>query len=364
MAGQLSHIVAGEAALAEAFGKPPSATGAAGAFRFGCQGPDIFYHNQRTKPSGLHYGALAHRRRYGSLVAAALAALPDSERRPESPAGAYVLGLATHAALDRSTHPYIVNRAGWAKPADPATEPLRGCHPFLERVLDFALLRSRGAAAGALEALDLAEDMGLPRSGRPTLPEDELLVRLWAAGLRAAYPRSTGSDGLLELRIANALVDARSFYRDTDPAHASSRAAEWFLRHPREEGRRLVALVFPLLDHSSLDPMNLARAEWLHPAGDGRRSRASYPELVDEGAREGARAIRWILGQWSGKQEGDSEELSSILGEGGLSICDGAGESIAPLVCAPLALPAAMDAEYAARIAAQGDRDDRRPDKR
>jgi hypothetical protein len=73
MPAQISHIIAGERAFGLRFAgrSRPEEGGAAAWFALGCQGPDIFYHNQRTKPSGLHYGALAHRRRYGSLAAGA-----------------------------------------------------------------------------------------------------------------------------------------------------------------------------------------------------------------------------------------------------------------------------------------------------
>jgi len=59
MAAQISHVLAGEAALRSALPEEAETVlDAAGpAFRLGCQGPDIFYHNQRSKPSGLHYGA-------------------------------------------------------------------------------------------------------------------------------------------------------------------------------------------------------------------------------------------------------------------------------------------------------------------
>ena len=43
MAAQISHILAGEEALKIAYGEGRCA---AGYFAFGCQGPDIFYHNQ------------------------------------------------------------------------------------------------------------------------------------------------------------------------------------------------------------------------------------------------------------------------------------------------------------------------------
>ena len=153
MAGQISHIIAGEDALRRAAaelgiaaGKGLEALGAAAPwFRLGCQGPDIFYHNQRTMPSGLHYGSLAHRRGYGSIVAGFARAMGEEEGRPDSAPGAYLLGMATHAAIDRATHPFVVYFSGWARPGDPDSRKLRGCHPFLERILDILLLRrSRG----------------------------------------------------------------------------------------------------------------------------------------------------------------------------------------------------------------------------
>jgi hypothetical protein len=377
MAAQITHMLAGEEALKEALGlsregAADAATGAAvaaleavvgdalPAFRFGCQGPDIFYHNQRTKPSGLHYGSLAHRRRSGSLVAAFAAALPEEERGPESPRGAYLLGLSTHAAVDRATHPFIICFSGWADPAKPATQRRRGCHPFLERLLDSLLLEKRLGLSpdryGVSTRMawgDASATGATGASARDSREPDAALVELWAAGLREAFPRAAGSDALLEERIANALADARHFYAATDPAATRSREGQTggklrISKLPAEEARYVISVLYPLLRPEGMDPMNESGIEWLDPSGDGRSSRASYPKLVDEGASAAAKAIGLVLDFWRGGLSASS--LAEGLGEGGLALRDPSGAAIAPRVCRPLALPEAMDAEYAARV--------------
>jgi hypothetical protein len=99
-----------------------------------------------------------------------------------------------------------------------------------------------------------------------------------------------------------------------------------------------------------MDPMNEGGAEWPHPSGDGRSSRASYPELVDAGIEEAARALGLVLGFWKG--ELSAPALAEALGEGGLALCDAEGAAMTPRLCRPLALPEAMDAEYDARVRA------------
>jgi hypothetical protein len=351
MAAQISHMLAGEEALGKVLSVPdPKAIGEAiPFFRFGCQGPDIFYHNQRTKPSGLHYGALAHRRRFGSLVAGAAAALSSPLRGPESPAGAYLLGLATHASVDRATHPFIICFAGWADPSDPSTRKRRGCHPFLERLLDMGLLERRLGLSPAEYGLSARMGIGAP----PIAGSEEAIVALWAAGLRAAYPRATGADPLLEARIANALADARRFYAVTDPAAAAHVGREEVLAtFNSAEGRHLISLIYPERLPEGMDAMNESRLPWPHPSGDGRVSSASYLELIDEGVAGAARAIGLVLGFWKG--ELSEAALAEGLGEGGLALCDAGGDALPPRICRPLALPEAMDAEYAARVDVSG----------
>jgi hypothetical protein len=344
MAAQISHILAGEEAAGRVSGTADMfALGdAADSFRLGCQGPDIFYHNRRTMPSGLHYGALAHRRRFGSLVAGAAASLPMIERGGESPSGAYILGLATHAAIDRATHPFVIYFSGWVDPSDPGTARLRGCHPFLERLLDIGLLERRLGISPREYAP--AARLGAGADGEA----DGRLVGLWSAGLRAAYPRAAGADPSLELRIANALADARNFYAITAPAAAALGRDDRLLSLGKDEGRRLISLVYPERIPEGLDPMNLAGVEWEHPSGDGRRSRASYPDLIDEGSDEAARSIDLVLEYWRGRLSASA--LALELGEGGLALRDAGGEALPPRISRPLALPEAIEAELLERI--------------
>ena len=315
-------------------------------FRFGCQGPDIFYHNQRTKPSGLHYGSLAHHRRFGTLVAAAASSLAPADQDPQRSAGAYILGLSTHAALDRATHPFIVCRSFWIGSVGPTARARLGCHAFLERLLDRELLAFREDLKPA--GYGIAVKLGLDRTPAPKT--DARLIALWEAGLRAAYAKASLSDELLVQRIANALADGRHFYRATDPARteAGNASPDWRERLAGDEGRYLVSILYPELPHTQLDAMNMAKESWPHPAGDGRVSDASYPELVAHGEAKAARTIASVLGLWAGATTED--ELASEIGDEGLSLVDAEGVPESPKVSAPLALPEAMDEELAYRI--------------
>jgi hypothetical protein len=369
MAAQISHIIAGEEALERATGRRidlevgPTAV----LFRLGAQGPDIFYHNRRTMPSGLHYGALAHRRNFGTLVAGAARSMPTGDRTPGSPLGAYLLGLATHAPLDRAVHPFVIYFAGWADPSVPSTRNYRGCHPFLERLLDIGLLeRKRALRArdfGLSALLGLGPGLGLQGDSSDYVgaEQSEGLVALWEAGLRSAYPRSTGSDPLLPARIANALADARHFYSATDPAATvKGGAREALLRSlGREEGRRLISIVYPESIPEGLDPMNEGGAEWRDPAGTafggaeggaegGGPTRKSYLDLVEEGIADAAEAISLVLEYWDGRIE--AEELAEGIGEGSLSLGGAHGQAARPRICSPLPLSEAMDAEYASHV--------------
>ena len=360
MAGQITHIIAGEAALEWA--SPESCAAIlrkqGPAFRLGCQGPDIFYHNQRTKPSGLHYGALAHRRDYGRIVEGAALALPAGRLRPETPAGAYLLGLATHAAVDRSTHPFIVFYSSWADPSRPGTERYRSCHPFFERILDIGLLaKRRGLEPWEFDMEALMAPLAPPLApqaeeggGSEQRRVDEELVALWASGLRHAFPRSAGGDFLLERRVANALEDARHFMRITNPARTAMRPdqEDWFAYLDDRVGPRSIALVYPDRLPPGIDLEKLGSEGWDHPSGDGRRSTATYFELVDAAIVEIGPILRRVLSALE-SEEWDAG-LAEAIGNGGLSINDLEGKPLAPRLSRPLPLPEFMAEEYAARL--------------
>ena len=372
MPAQIAHCLAAEEALlavapelARAWGLArvdPKKTEAAAIipaatwFRFGAQGPDIFYHNQRTMPSGIHYGALAHKRNYGLLLEGALAGLLEAGHGTESPEAAWLLGFATHAALDRAVHPFIVFFSGWQSPLSPETSRFRGCHPFLERLLDLVILGElRGIPIAEVDfevllPLELGEwkneekaegDKGEERS-------DEFAKLFLAAGLRTAYPRATAADFFLGHRIANAFDDARYFFKMTNPARINSGDGSVLAHFDDRSKARSMALLHPESLPSELDLTNSAGAIWQHPAGDGRESRAGFRELFDEGVEGAKSALALTLDSLHDRKIAPG--FASSIGNGGLSITDGSGIPVPPRLSRPLPLAELMEREFSKRL--------------
>lgn len=361
MPAQIAHVLAGEAALRLAapesarFLDEPERSLAAAWFRLGCQGPDIFYHNQRTKPSGIHYGSLVHRRNYGLLMEGALARY--LEARPyyeegEEPSAAlpYLLGFATHAALDRALHPYIVYFASWERPEEAESDRYRGCHPFLERLLDMEFLAElKGLAPEAydFEALFPLESRSGGGSGASKRNEEDIRDLL-ASGLEAGYPRAAASDFLLARRIENAFADTRYFLRATNPVKTKGALADSFAYLDDRVGPKSVAIVYPDEFPANLDVMNHEHRTWFHPAGDGRSSTEGAMDLFSKGVNEAATAIRVFLASLdSGKV---SPSLARTIGNGSLSIADKDGIAVAPKISDPLPLHEVLVSEFKHRL--------------
>ena len=75
MPAQITHILIANKALENIFGSseiPSWLVKAEHLFNIGCQGPDLFYHNQITRPLAIEYGSLLHRRDYGVFCSKAL----------------------------------------------------------------------------------------------------------------------------------------------------------------------------------------------------------------------------------------------------------------------------------------------------
>ena len=143
MPAHISHLLFAEDVLRQAV---PNAGGllerAGNLFRCGAQGPDIFYHSQRTRPVALRHPDPPPRVWQHGGAHGADGAHHGAAHRDRGPAASRLsAGLPTHAELDRHTHPYIICRAGWVRRQDPASERFRRCHTFLERLLDVAALR-------------------------------------------------------------------------------------------------------------------------------------------------------------------------------------------------------------------------------
>jgi len=302
MPAQIAHILLGLEAAAtlpsgwfEAF--------SSGAFRLGCQGPDIFYHNRRTKPGAFLYGTRLHRRGWGTFLALFRGEALDRGWGPDHPGMAFLAGHATHGALDRQAHPFIVYFSGWKVPGDPSTDILRHSHAFLERILDVALWEHRTGRPWA--ECDLQDDLPGPEA----FPAD--FWEAWANALHGVFPQLSVRDEV-EQRLKNAVSDTRGFLGFTSPQarHNGVRAAEadslqWF--HPE---------VLPDWDFA-----NVGRAPWRDPV-TGQERTESFFDLVDRAADEARTLLRCLTDR--------SVDWESLAGNGSLNLPGADGENLGP----------------------------------
>jgi hypothetical protein len=253
---------------------------------FGAQGPDLFYHNRRSKPSGLHYGGLLHRKGYGSFLGNAAAYLKRHEGGgTRAPAFRYVAAAASHAILDRAAHPYINYFAGWHRPG--GDEILRFTHAFLERLIDVAVIRRFWNSSPA--ELDFAGMIDLG----PALPEG--LERAIRFGLRSTFPRA-GRDPKLPRRMANAYADAMGFYRFTNMIDAEALRRRILAGEFR---RRALTIVHPPRLPVDIDFLNEERREWLHPCDESIRSRETFWDVYAAARTRAGEVLRRTAKAWS-----------------------------------------------------------------
>jgi hypothetical protein len=337
MPAQISHLVFGEEALLAALGEDGKAilTRFGNVFRFGAQGPDFFYHNQRTKPSGLKYGVAVHREGYGRLVAS----LAREHLRLRSSAfcelSAYILGFATHAFLDRKTHPYIKYFSGWVERGKPDTQQYFRCHVFLERVLDVLVLRERRRQE--LPELRVLEQVYCGE----TLPY--ILIKALLKALHASYPRMRYKSQDRR-RIDNAYLDTLFFFVVTDPLSSHFRRLAYLRDQEAGKNRKRLALFHPLRIPDDIDFLNQQHTEWLHPCDESLRSRADFFTLYEEALQEAAGSLRLLWDVLSGREAPDGVEAA--LGNESLETGFGAAVSTSQRFCSPLPLPPLIDDLY------------------
>jgi len=329
----------------------------------GSQGPDLFYHSQHTRPVAIEYGTLIHRRDFGLLatkllslaleaggpegqgIDASLGVIEHRERRLLSEGGLYALSFATHAFLDRATHPYIVNRAGWVSPARPETGRYARCHAFFERIIDVLMLRylrGRGQDSWDQEAL-LARPCGAASGD---------LINLLKTALVAAYPKRAGSDQRLQQRIQNAFKDAEGFYRNTNPRKTSFnlRLRDECVYFRDHQDRSSVALVYPEAFPLGIDYLNLSRSPWRHPCGEGLFDIRSFQELYQSAFTNALGFFEALLNHYL-KTGKIMDDAPFWLGNGSLSIQDVSGRPCAPLWSDPLPLDQVLTEQYQRRLA-------------
>ena len=345
MPSQIAHSLAGEAALTLA--APDTAgkilSGAlAPYFRLGCQGPDLFYHSQRTRPLALHYGVLAHRRGFGRIVEGLAETWTREDGDPFSAWAAFILGFATHGALDRAAHPYIVYCSGWTEPGKPETNRFRGCHAFLERILDVLVWeRLAGTPVSAFDArAKICPTADFPRF----FPE-----RL-AAAFRYAYRDETERDAHLTARMANALEDSRRFLVATNPYETSrSRGRSDALHHLQgPHGLRIISVIYPEVFDRGVDWAGERGGPWIHPCQGGAGRRESFFDLFKAARNKAAVLLKTILDGFHSRSV--PHGLAAAAGNGTLNVGDGEGRPAKPHFHSPLPLPEAMAAELRARL--------------
>ncbi|MFP3043890.1 zinc dependent phospholipase C family protein [Treponema primitia] len=318
-------------------------------FVLGCQGPDIFYHNQMTRPVGLEYGTLLHRRFSGTFTAALLKlGLPDppasaedvAAHRPEggiTALGAYALGFMTHAILDRACHPYIVYKTAKLSGESRGTE--RNIHAFFERVLDVLMLEELrgGKPVASWDQDSLAQICENPPRG---------LKELLAKSLRHAFPERALKDQKLSQRMDNTFRDCAGFYRYTDPGRTSLQSP---LAKQILEEMPLV-YIYPEELPGDVDYLNKEHRAWYYPAGDSPAETRSFPEIYAQALAFAVEILTPLIAKYLATGIFPIVEAARSIGNGGLSIQDAAGKPCSPSRSEPLPLESVLEQQRRLRL--------------
>jgi len=279
----------------------------------GAQGPDFFYHNQRRKPSGLTYGSLMHRRGYGTTVSHMARWSWEQQLPLESWAGAWVVGFASHAILDRYTHPFINYFSGWVQPGDPHTERYRSMHPFLERLIDVALLRSiRDSHPNSLSFADQADCGEQP---------PEKWLEMMQTALPATYV-AADSDELLRERLVSAYLDTAGYYRFTNIVDEKY-LREGLSREERGEiGSRWLSIVHPSSVPEDVDVLNESHVQWSHPCDETQVYTDSFLDRYETALTQAVEMAGVIADAWNNSHAPTEErrlQIEAAVGNWNLS---------------------------------------------
>jgi len=212
----------------------------------------------------------------------------------ESWAGAYVIGFASHAILDRHTHPYINYFSGWVEPGDPHTEQFRSMHPFLERLVDVAMLQSqRSIHPNDLDFYGLVNVAQTPSSE---------WIDMMASSLAGSYKVAEGDEEIRE-RLNSAYLDTMGYYRFTNFVDESYIRQGVSRERSGEIGRRWLSIIHPLELPENVDVLNVANGEWTHPCDENERHHESFHDLFDAATEETVNVVQEIAGAWSDTEQ-------------------------------------------------------------
>ena len=329
MPAHISHMLFAEDAVRRLGADGERMLNAAGnALRLGAQGPDLFYHALQTRPQGFRFGPLMHRARFGSLVAAFLRETPT-----DAETAAFAAGMATHAALDRCWHPYIVYHAGWAVPGRIATRRLRRCHAFLERVLDVLLAERLGSDIRSIDffsSVHMGEEL-------PAVLREGLV-----AAIEHTYPRAHDLT-TNQARVSNAYRDALRFFAMTDPRNPGFRRRAVEMEQREQSGRRRLAIFHPVTIDRTVDWANESHRSWCHPCDRADASTASIFDLFEQALREVDPMLRTVLNAVENRT--GFSAVAKAVGDHGLNLTLN-GALCAPSACDPLPVADLLDAQY------------------
>ena len=325
MPSQIAHILLGHQAVSVL---PPNwiQQWSDAAFRLGCQGPDVFYHNRHTKPGAFLYGTRLHRRGWGDFLSRFRREALDRGWGPEHPGMAFLAGQVTHGFLDRQAHPFVVSFSGWRVPGDSATESLRHSHAFFERILDVCLWNHFSKTP--LESCRWQENLPGPED----FPADFWIA--WAEALHEVFPQlSARAD--VETRLKNAVSDTRGFLSFTSPGAAG---------HAVRAARHGALHFFHPIALPGWDFLNMTSQDWPDPL-TGQARQESFPQLFERALVEARHTLTSITEPAVGWTE--------LLGNGSLNLPGADGVSLAPKFCRPWDFSALYDREVEARLSAR-----------
>jgi len=306
MPSHLIHIIAGQAALAAAVSIGEMVIPAS--FNIGCQGPDIFSHNRRTKPFSLAFSRLLHRHGYGRFCRILATNIRGGCTKALEE---WFYGFVTHQTVDRILHPYIINRSFVSGQTGITGVSPAHFHAFLERILDVRVLEVREGRKVAtfdtealfhLDAADIA-----------------LISEAVADALIETYPEETANDKEIRQRTENAFTDSLYYYDIANPVITSLRvpAEQSKIQRFVEIGIAGVSLLHPEELDDSVDWLNETKAPWRHPV-TGVVNCSSVLDLLEAAIGEAITAIQAVKSVLEGFTA--PESLETQIGNACLSI--------------------------------------------
>lgn len=283
MPSQIAHVLLGEQALF--FAKIDRNSLLTSVINLGCQGPDIFSHNRRTKPLSLTYSRLLHRRHYGTFVQNYVQNLVND--RDFTIKKSWLLGFATHQILDRLLHPYIVYKSANIDVKKLKNVNYAQYHAFFERILDVCLLKS--LRNQPVYSFDTGNAFTIDAKSI------DVLSQSIAEALILTFPEEATLDKYLEERIHNAFIDSQYFYHISNPFVTSMifEAQYSGLSKFINLSYSGLALLHPDEPNPAIDWLNLEKKTWRHPVS-GANSTLSVLELFETAVQEAGELLSYL----------------------------------------------------------------------